>query len=600
MANTKKNNYSKAQIMQMVIDEANRQGVDPSLALALVQQESGFNPNAKSSAGAMGLMQLMPATAKSLGVTDAYEPSQAIKGGITYLKNALIHYNGNVQKALASYNAGFGAVDKYGGIPPYAETQNYVKSILALQPRFSSSVNSPDAAVVSQSSTPSRGGITGAAAPALGTAQTVTAQDLRNYQESVRGANTSLAEAQKRISEGYQEPINQSMLRSSQAVTSPYTDRNIPAYDINGQPILDPSGSQVLLTAQENAELEKAKYRATAAPRMQMATNAFNINNPETQQKLATMRDQLIGAYQQAEQDKINAIKNVYAGLTPEQIVDAYNSDIYNQGMNATWGGNTPTNMLQREINLNSLLRLGMPVDQALALAQGAGSSAAAAQKAFEKQMELIKQGVSTGGTLMGQLSGDEVTAMKNIGTGVTDYGTRAVSSANNLNTTLATLYNNQAKLEADFEKAQATNDINAANAILGQLNDNAKMINAMTMQNTQNTQSNINSERSAQTGITRQEMSDTAAMDRLLRKNYADTQRDIQNFVPQKNQATINYQNAMANLYGSQGLGVPGQQQQTPIQLPQSYLQTGAPVVNPQQQVQAPTQQNYPKFQQY
>ena len=125
------NKAPKAQILSMIDKVAQKHGVDEKLVRALVRQESGFNPNATSHCGAQGLMQLMPATAKGLGVKDAYNPVQNVEGGVKYLKNLLNKYNGNVILALAAYNAGPGAVDKYDGVPPYKETQNYVKSILA-------------------------------------------------------------------------------------------------------------------------------------------------------------------------------------------------------------------------------------------------------------------------------------------------------------------------------------------------------------------------------------------------------------------------------------------------------------------------------------
>ncbi len=122
---------SKAQILSMVSKVSEKYGVDDKLVKALIKQESGFNPDATSKAGAMGLMQLMPATAKHLGVKDAYNPLQNVEGGVKYLKSMLDKYNGNIILALAAYNAGPGAVDKYSGVPPYQETQNYVKNILA-------------------------------------------------------------------------------------------------------------------------------------------------------------------------------------------------------------------------------------------------------------------------------------------------------------------------------------------------------------------------------------------------------------------------------------------------------------------------------------
>ncbi len=123
----------------LIEQAAARYGLDPSLLSGLIEQESGFDPTASSSAGALGLTQLMPSTAASLGVSEPLNPAQSIEGGARYLSGLLRQFGGNTANALAAYNAGPGAVEQYGGVPPYPETQQYVTKVLDYAASFSQS-----------------------------------------------------------------------------------------------------------------------------------------------------------------------------------------------------------------------------------------------------------------------------------------------------------------------------------------------------------------------------------------------------------------------------------------------------------------------------
>lgn len=127
-ASTPSRSANKNAFDHLIISAASRHGIDPALVKAVIHTESAFNPNARSPVGAMGLMQLMPGTAKDMGVANAWDPAQNIEGGVKYLA-WLKRQTNNLDHIIAAYNAGYGNVKKHGGIPPFRETQNYVKSV---------------------------------------------------------------------------------------------------------------------------------------------------------------------------------------------------------------------------------------------------------------------------------------------------------------------------------------------------------------------------------------------------------------------------------------------------------------------------------------
>ena len=124
---------------QLIKTCSDKYGVNPCLVKAVIHAESGYNPNAVSSKGASGLMQLMPATARSLKVADRFNPKDNVEGGVKYLRFLLDTFRGDVSLAVAAYNAGLGSVAKYGGIPPYNETRTYVTRVLSYMKSYQES-----------------------------------------------------------------------------------------------------------------------------------------------------------------------------------------------------------------------------------------------------------------------------------------------------------------------------------------------------------------------------------------------------------------------------------------------------------------------------
>ncbi len=137
------NGTDSASIAGLIQEVSLATGVPQSLISAVVQAESGGDPRAVSSAGAKGLMQLTDGTAAAYGVQDVFDPAQNLLGGASFLRSLMQRYNGNERLALAAYNAGPGAVDRYGGVPPYSETQAYVRRVLLYQQQYANPQTGP-------------------------------------------------------------------------------------------------------------------------------------------------------------------------------------------------------------------------------------------------------------------------------------------------------------------------------------------------------------------------------------------------------------------------------------------------------------------------
>jgi soluble lytic murein transglycosylase-like protein len=153
-----------------ITQAAARYGIDPSLLYGVISQESAFNPNAVSSAGAEGIAQIMPENFASLGVTNPFDPTQSIDAGAKLLSENLATFGGNTVDAVAAYNAGSAAVEQYGGVPPYSETQNYVQKVLAYAAAYPGATTAAPTATALPNTTTAVQGANGIGASAATTA----------------------------------------------------------------------------------------------------------------------------------------------------------------------------------------------------------------------------------------------------------------------------------------------------------------------------------------------------------------------------------------------------------------------------------------------
>lgn len=186
--------YSKnrARFDHLIVAAAQRHQIDPALMKAIMHTESGFNPRARSPVGAQGLMQLMPATGREYGVRNPWDPAQNIEGSAKYLKYLTKLFKGNTKLILAGYNAGQGNVLKYGGIPPFKETQNYVRKVLSRYHKLYRNKLRSNGAYVARS-----GGVSYITPKAQATATLSTGKAQQNWRNYVRTASGTITTSQR-------------------------------------------------------------------------------------------------------------------------------------------------------------------------------------------------------------------------------------------------------------------------------------------------------------------------------------------------------------------------------------------------------------------
>ena len=227
--------YTKEQLVSIARQKAIANGIDPDIFVRQIQQESGFNPNATSGAGAQGIAQFMPDTAKGVGLSNPYEPITALDAGAKYLASYYKRY-GDYPQALAAYNAGASNVDKYGGVPPFKETQNYVSSILGKNSLVSKALSSNN--VASPGSVASLANV-GSPTKSVSYEDTKTKSNLPDLLKYRNSFNMF-------------DPNQPSLMDLAQART--YDQEDKPVYNKPSMPLQSDTGAQTAMPAQSVTE----------------------------------------------------------------------------------------------------------------------------------------------------------------------------------------------------------------------------------------------------------------------------------------------------------------------------------------------------------